>query len=160
MLEIRKLLVLRVTEKRKNSDVGKKTELRKAVWGEPVSLWPVWRAGRGGWAQHCCCHAIGTNIQRGLKLKWQQVCWILRLLLVGELGLESWSGPIAEILKWSRGSALLWSVKSFDRDGSCILRNGIVSCHLLLCFCVTVAGEAMWCALALQSYELLDSLII
>lgn len=30
----------------------------------------------------------------------------------------------------------------------------------LFCFCVTVGGEAMWCARAFQSCELLDSLII
>lgn len=159
ILETRKLLVWRVTEKRKKSSVGKKQRAKEGGGGQPVSLLPVWRAGRGGWAQHCCCHAIGTNDQHALKLKWQKVCRILQLLLVGELGLESWSGPITEILKWSR-SALLQSVKSFGRGDLCIFRNGIASCCLLLCFCVTVASETMWCALAFQSYKLLDSLII
>lgn len=100
---------------------------RKVVEGEPVSLYPVWGAGRGGWVQCCCCHV--TNVQYGLKPK------LLQLLLRGAVCLESWSEPITEIKKFSNaqeGALLLQSIKSFDRDCSCILRNGTLSSSVLL----------------------------
>jgi len=37
--------------------------VEKITRPEPVSLRPVWRAGRGGWALRCCCQAVGINIQ-------------------------------------------------------------------------------------------------
>lgn len=132
----------------KITSVKKNWEKEKQLWGggeeaeggETVFWWPVWGAEE----------EAGLSVAAAVQSELMS-----NMICAGKKGVKSYgcSGGRAGLgvliwTRWSRESRLLQSVKSFDGDGSCILRNGVFSCCLLLCFTVTVASEAMWCALA------------